>query len=269
MAQLENIHEVPTDSGNGGAGGPKIWRVFNRTGSATVENGLYQFDNQCLLGNIHNATWDESDKSITATGAFLNYSFVEGDRIYISEGTGATVGWYEVDSKFNDDIIILTSSIATSPGDLGTGDIEGGMYLVTTQNRVQLPPVVYPMGFGLDGGFKNIRSVAGSISPDTTVLQTACHAIAMQAVGDREELDVLVEGLHDLNCSTSGDTNLEPHKFSRVIPVTGTARGQVIHGTGSGLKVVAHTMEFGTWAASSDSNAILVYFNGINQAFSR
>jgi hypothetical protein len=68
------------------------------------------------------ATWTASSLTLTATGAFASYTFVEGDQIEISAGTGATTGFYAVASRTDDDNIVLSTSIAS--GNLATGDIE-------------------------------------------------------------------------------------------------------------------------------------------------
>lgn len=68
------------------------------------------------------ATWTASGNILTETGAFEDYSFVSGDVIEITDGTGATTGFYEVSSRTDDDNIVLSGSISSS--NLATGDIE-------------------------------------------------------------------------------------------------------------------------------------------------
>lgn len=75
------------------------------------------------------ATWTEG--TLTLTQAGHGYTFATGDVIYISAGTGATVGLYEVvSSTANDIVLAATSSLPGvadgndfAAGDLATGDI--------------------------------------------------------------------------------------------------------------------------------------------------
>lgn len=68
------------------------------------------------------ATWTASTNTLTDTGAFADYSWVVGDKVEITGGTGATTGFYEVSSRTDDDSIVLASTLSSS--DLATGDIE-------------------------------------------------------------------------------------------------------------------------------------------------
>lgn len=72
------------------------------------------------------ATWTASTLTLTATGAFTNYTFVEGDEIEITDGTGATTGVYTIASKTSADAIVLASALAA--GNLATGDIAWAIY---------------------------------------------------------------------------------------------------------------------------------------------
>ncbi len=69
------------------------------------------------------ATWVESTKTLTKTGAFTNYTWTAGDRIYITGGTGVTVGFYEIASKTSNNAIVLSTSLSTANIDLATGNI--------------------------------------------------------------------------------------------------------------------------------------------------
>jgi hypothetical protein len=79
------------------------------------------------------ATWTEATFTLTQAGAFASYTFTQGDLLYVSAGTGATVGLYEIASRVDDDSITLaetaqypgvTNGSDLAAGDLATGDIE-------------------------------------------------------------------------------------------------------------------------------------------------
>jgi hypothetical protein len=83
------------------------------------------------------ATWTEA--TLTLTQAGHGYTFAAGDVIYITGGTGATVGLYEVASSTADDIVLVETSTLPgvgnasnfAAGDLGAGNITSsdGPYL--------------------------------------------------------------------------------------------------------------------------------------------
>lgn len=68
------------------------------------------------------ATWTASTSTLTATGAFTNYTYVSGDEIRINSGTGATTGVIKIASKTSANAIVLDGTISSS--DLATGDID-------------------------------------------------------------------------------------------------------------------------------------------------
>ncbi len=68
---------------------------------------------------VTNGTWTESTKTLTKTGAFTNYTWTSGDRIYIASGTGVTPGIYEIASKTSANAIVLTTSLSASLVNLG------------------------------------------------------------------------------------------------------------------------------------------------------
>lgn len=63
------------------------------------------------------ATWDNTAKTLTKTGAFTSYTYRPGDMIYISAGTGFTAGWYLITSRVSDNAITLSADVA------GTADV--------------------------------------------------------------------------------------------------------------------------------------------------
>lgn len=68
------------------------------------------------------ATWTAASSTLTETGGFTDYSFLAGDEITISGGTGATQGTYKIASRTSANAIVLDGSIAA--GNLATGDID-------------------------------------------------------------------------------------------------------------------------------------------------
>lgn len=73
--------------------------------------------------SISNATWTESTKTLTKASAFGDYTFTKGDRIQITDGTGATAGYYNIASKTSDNAITLETSIGSDAD--GETDIDG------------------------------------------------------------------------------------------------------------------------------------------------
>lgn len=71
------------------------------------------------------ATLTTSTKTLTKTAAFAGYTWASGDRVYLSAGTGVTVGSYEVASKTSDDAIVLTAD----PGGTDPADVAGWLDL--------------------------------------------------------------------------------------------------------------------------------------------
>jgi hypothetical protein len=67
------------------------------------------------------ATWTASTGTLTATGAFTNYSFLAGDEILVTFGTGATLGTYKILSRTSANAIVLDGSLSAS--NLTTGNI--------------------------------------------------------------------------------------------------------------------------------------------------
>lgn len=75
--------------------------------------------------SLTGATWTESSKTITKTGAFASYVFSSGDTLTITGGTGATTGTYYVASRTSDDAVVLTASIGS--GADGQTNIAGSL----------------------------------------------------------------------------------------------------------------------------------------------
>lgn len=98
---------------------------------------------------LADATWTESSKTLTKTGAFADYDWLAGDQVEITDGTGAEKAFYRVASKTSSNAIVLETSIGAA-ADTQT-DIDGTLELTT----VALPN---------DG---NVRSVTAYTSRDS------------------------------------------------------------------------------------------------------
>lgn len=95
------------------------WTFRRRT--ATMRIGVTE---------LSTATWTESSKTLTQTGAFASYTFQSGDIVRIESGTGAVPGDYRVASRTSDDAIVLVDSLSAAAGNLSTGDIAGALQTV-------------------------------------------------------------------------------------------------------------------------------------------
>lgn len=73
--------------------------------------------------NLSVATFTNSSKTLTKTGAYSSYTFTSGDLVYISGGTGVTTGLYEIASKTDNNNIVLIADIGgTDPTDVTSSD---------------------------------------------------------------------------------------------------------------------------------------------------
>lgn len=88
--------------------------------------------------NVTVATWTESTKTLTETGAFTNYPYagagstttLAGAMFRVSGGTNVVKGAYEVNTKTSADAITLKQSLSKIVGNLATGDITGNVVSV-------------------------------------------------------------------------------------------------------------------------------------------
>lgn len=79
-----------------------------------------------LRGKITFTGASSSTVTLTSTGSFTNYTFLDGDRVEITSASGITTGFYDVASKTDSNVIVLK----TSPGTTGTS-VAGTMRLDT------------------------------------------------------------------------------------------------------------------------------------------
>lgn len=108
---------------------------------------------------LQGATWTEATRTLTLIGAFVDYSFLSADTIDVTDGTGATTGRYEVESRTDDDSIVLRTSIG--PAADGQTDIEATL----ANDQVALAPdfdvrqiTAYAVSNGLIGTMEFVTS---------------------------------------------------------------------------------------------------------------
>jgi hypothetical protein len=92
---------------NGPQANDPRWALASGYWSETAQNGVFYIGFQRIDMNIAGGTWTTATKRLTKTGAFASYTPETGDSVYITGGTGHTVGWYPVKSKINSDTIEL------------------------------------------------------------------------------------------------------------------------------------------------------------------
>lgn len=98
------------------------------------------------------ATWTEATKYLTKIGAFTSYTWVSGDRIYITGGTGITPGCYEIASKFDDNNLVLATSPSTAAIDLSAANITTSTgWTITLQDSTILVKKTAGTAFSIRG----------------------------------------------------------------------------------------------------------------------
>lgn len=113
------------------------------------------------------ATWTEATRTLTLTGAFADYSWLSADTVDIADGTGATVGTYEVEEHVDDDSVILRTSIGAAADGQTDIDFElpnDQVMLPTDFDLMQIeasncpPNMVIPPQFTTPDGMLSLRS---------------------------------------------------------------------------------------------------------------
>ncbi len=79
--------------------------------------------NSVALHSFTGADWTAATKRLTGVGLFTAYTFVAGDLIEISDGTGAQQGVYRVASKVDNNTLELMDLIAND--DITASDVDG------------------------------------------------------------------------------------------------------------------------------------------------
>lgn len=91
------------------AGGAEIWYVSNSDMLPHYSTAGSASSYQVAVAT---ADWTAATRTLTKTGGFTNYTFRAGDKIKIT--AGGTVGDYDVESRVDDDNIVLKTSISAS-----------------------------------------------------------------------------------------------------------------------------------------------------------
>lgn len=63
---------------------------------------------------VSNGTWTQSSLTLTKTGAFASYTHADGNLLRVTDGTGATTGYYPIASKTSDNAIVLARTIGAA-----------------------------------------------------------------------------------------------------------------------------------------------------------
>lgn len=105
--------------------------------NTVIGNNTYGNFARATVASFTGATFTFSTKTLTKTGAFTKYVHAAGRYIYITGGTGVTVGWYEIASRVSDDAVTLVSAI-TAGGDptnvTATGPVTDGFFGVPLES---------------------------------------------------------------------------------------------------------------------------------------
>lgn len=107
-----------------------------------------------LRGTItgENAAWTASTKTLTLSAAFTDYTFVDGDEIEITDGSG-TEGFYEIASRTSANAIVLATSLSAS-------------------NQTDIDFTLQPYSIDLPDDLRDIISIQGTDSIRRITLTT-------------------------------------------------------------------------------------------------
>lgn len=113
--------------------------------------------------SITDGTWDESELTLTSTGAWTDYTWVPGDLLEVTGGTSTINKYIEVTARTDANVIVLAESLASTGADLATGDIAATLHT---------PTMTLPDDFGsLSDGSANNTLVNGLALVTPTELQ--------------------------------------------------------------------------------------------------
>lgn len=83
------------------------------------------------LSTVTGATWTESSKTLTQSGAFTNLLLTNGPAmLMVTGGTGAQTAIYPIASKTSANAIVLPTSLSNTNADLATGDITAVLFFL-------------------------------------------------------------------------------------------------------------------------------------------
>jgi len=76
---------------------------------------------------VSNAAWTEATRTITSVGAFAGWTLVPGETLEITEGNAVARGFVRIQSRLDDDRVVLATSVSTDtvPGNVSDGSIVG------------------------------------------------------------------------------------------------------------------------------------------------
>lgn len=105
--------------------------------------------------DVSGATWTESTKTLTDTGAFTNTRIAAGARFLATGGTSVLQNEYTVSSRTSDDAIVLETSLSDTAGNLTAGDIAGVLQAVVLEglNTGETFDAVVSRKFFYDGNY--------------------------------------------------------------------------------------------------------------------
>lgn len=67
---------------------------------------------------VTNATWAPAERTLTLADVFADYEWRSGDQIKMTGGADVDAGWYEIESKENDNTIVMKSDDVEGTGDM-------------------------------------------------------------------------------------------------------------------------------------------------------
>lgn len=135
---LELVHHVLAGRPSHRIGGGMV--ILNLAGQQLVNScnwnwlvGTPIFVDLRAQIELAGATWDNTNRQLTKTGAFAGYEHVRGDYLNMTSGAGVTAGTrFEVEKKQSDDILLLLDS------GLATG-FASDVAAVLVTDRMRLP----------------------------------------------------------------------------------------------------------------------------------
>lgn len=127
---------------------------------------------------MEDASWTEATLTLTSTGSFASYNFLEGDTIEITDGpSGVILKTLRVASRVDDDNITLAETISTS------GDLAGGIQCEMLNSLVEFP-----------GDFDNLQRITGYAAKNSLV-----NTMSLTTQNTLLELKTVTPGVSTLN----------------------------------------------------------------------
>lgn len=166
---------------NGSGTNSEWWAVSNgywddsTYGASLPLRGTIGIGFQKLDMNINNGTWAAASRTLTSAGAFTSYTFVEGDQIYITAGTGHTAGWYTIASRVDANSITLVEAL-TGLGGADNVDTDTDAIGVLGIATIDRPGVgasdMYDVALNIQSGLRS----GGGVLRDAIVKWTSAGA---------------------------------------------------------------------------------------------